>query len=138
MTKLAKKPKVKIPELEAIPTTKDDITCRGCFEGKMKRAQHRRKQHRYEKGESLSTDIMGPLNIPCMPITFKKYFISFNYTSSQYLYTKPLKRRSETAGIIQNDKMQQTFKTTPKWLISDNAGEYISALVEKSLGNMDV
>lgn len=38
----------------------------------MQRVPHRRKQHHYNKGEAISTDTMGPINIPGMQSTFKQ------------------------------------------------------------------
>lgn len=48
--------------------------------------------------------------------------------------------RLETPMVINKflNKMENTFGTKPNWLISDNAGEYTSAVVVDMLGDMDV
>lgn len=91
-------------------------------------------------GEAISTDIMGPLNIPTMSTQFGKYFISFIDAHSRYLYVQPFGRRYETAGIIQTylTKVENAFRRTPQWLISDNVCDYMSTIVEEILGDMEV
>lgn len=60
--RLARNTRVKLPSLNRISTTKKDITYRRCMNGKLRCAPHRRATHNYERGEAVSTDIMGPLN----------------------------------------------------------------------------
>lgn len=44
LTRLARNPKLKIPELDKIATTRHDMTIQLCLEYKLKRAKHNRKQ----------------------------------------------------------------------------------------------
>lgn len=66
LIQLARSPYMKMPQLNSIRITKD-MSCRGCLEGRIKRAPHKRKQHHYDRREAVSPDIMGPLNIDGMP-----------------------------------------------------------------------
>lgn len=139
LTKLARNPHIRIPELDTVTTT-HDMTCRGCFEGKLARAPHRRKAHSYKRGEAVSTDIFGPLTLPGMPPTVKRYFITFVDAYSRYAYVQPIGKRAEAAQLIQEflTRMQKSLGHTPCWLVSDNAGEYMSSVVADILADMDV
>lgn len=77
LTTLARNSKLRIPSLDTLSTTKEDTTCRACFECKMERAPHSKTLHKYTKGEAAITDIKGLFNIPGRPSTFKKYCITF-------------------------------------------------------------
>lgn len=86
LTKLARNPYLNIPSVNQIWTTKTDRTCTEYMKGRLKRAPHKRKEHKYKRDEAVSTDIMGPLRIPGMPQPFQKYFISFTEVSTRYEY----------------------------------------------------
>ena len=68
LTRLARNPHLNIPSLTSISTTRDDITCGPCLATKLRRAPHKRKDHNYTRGQAVSSDILGPLAIPGMPI----------------------------------------------------------------------
>lgn len=140
LTKSARNSKLRIPELEGIKTTHQDLTCRGCYEGKMVRAAHRRKTHDFKIGEAVSSDILGPINIPGIPQHFKRYFLSFIDAASRYAYVQPLAKRSETTDVIKTflDKLQAHTGATPTWMISDNAGEYLAGAVTNMLGEREI
>lgn len=53
LTKLARKPKLYVPEVEQITTTVDDMTCSPCMEYKMRWTPHKRKTHKYERREAV-------------------------------------------------------------------------------------
>lgn len=116
---LARNNRMNIFSLNTVITATYDTTRRGFFEGKMKRPSHRRKEHKYNRGEAISTDIMGPLNIPGMLTNFKRYFISLLELQTRYAYVQPLTSRAETQGIIDTflTKMEQTFRKTTNWII---------------------
>lgn len=83
---------------------------------------------------------MGPLNIPGIPPNFRKYFISFVDTITWYAYVSALGQRSQAASTIQQffDSIEKALGEPPRWLISDNASEYTSAVVTQTLGDMNV
>lgn len=120
---MAKNPYLKHPELKQIKTS-TDMSCRGCWERKLKRATHRRKKHNYETREAVSSDIMGPIHLPGMPGYLQCYFISFIECTTRYAYTHPMKSRAEAPKIITTfiNSMQAQCQRTPRWLITDNAG----------------
>lgn len=95
------------------------------MKGKLARAPHRRKQHSYERGEVFISDIMGPINITGMPQDIVRYFISFVDTATRYAYVATITSRKQAAQMTELflNKIQETTGTTPKWLVSDNAGE---------------
>lgn len=45
LTRLARNKSINVSELNNITTTRNDMTCRGCREGKLRRAPHKRKEH---------------------------------------------------------------------------------------------
>lgn len=71
LTRLARNSKLNIPSPKQLSAKTADKAYRGCLEGKLKRALHKRKEHGYGRGEAVRTYIMGPLNIPGMPAEFK-------------------------------------------------------------------
>lgn len=125
--------------LDQIKSTKN-MSCGGCLEAKLRRAPNKRKTHHYATEEAVSSDIMGPLNVPGMSQNFKRYFISFIELTSRYACTKQLHARSETPTIIRDflNQMQHTCQVKPKWLITGNAGEYTSDVILNMLGEMDI
>lgn len=139
LTLIARNPYVNESSLEGITTTKD-ITCWACLQGKLARSPHRRKQHTYALGEALSTDIMGPLQLPGIPSAVERYFISMIDTQSRYAYVANLTKRSQTGKLLQDflARMARTTGQPQRWLVSDNAGEYMAEVIGSALVDLDI
>lgn len=129
-----------MPELDEISTTKNDVTSKPCLQYKFERTPHKRTKHEYYKGESVSSDIMGTINIDGMPTGFKRYFISFIEVHSHYAYVSGLDKRLDTPTKINRllNNMMKQFGQPPRWFFSDNTGEYTSRFMTKLLGNMEI
>ena len=140
LARLARNPFLTEPSLEAVRSTRHDITCKPFLETKMRRAPHRRTDQHYARGQAIPSDILGPINIPGIPHDQHRYFISFIDMNSRYAYVSPLTVRSETTQLIDSflSKMQKQFGHVPTCFISDNAGEYMSRTVETMLADMDI
>lgn len=83
---------------------------------------------------------MGPLNIPRLPADTESFFISFIDVHSRFSYVAPFDLRSKTAEFVTRfpDRIKEEFGRASTWFISDNAGKYMSDVVTKIIGNMDV
>lgn len=131
LTKLARNHKSRDEGLDKIETTQHDLTCRPCLEFKMKMAPHHRAHHNYLRGGAVCTDILGPVNVPGILAEVERYFISFMHVATRYAYVDPLTTRAETPGLIDQflTNMGARFGRPPDWMISYNAGEYMSKVV---------
>lgn len=116
------------------------MKCLSCFEGKLKRSGQRKKHQDYRRGEAFSSDIFGPININGLPEGVERCFISFIDIYSRFAYVAPLDVRANTPAFLTKllDYITKTFGTSPKRLISDNAVEYMSRVVEQLFGDMDI
>lgn len=111
---------MKIPELTAISWTRHDMKWKACFEGKIKRAGHKCKEHKYKRGEAFSSNIMGPLNIPDLPVVTERYFISFLDVASRYTYVVLLDVQSQTPTFINRflENVKKVFGQAQMWFIA--------------------
>lgn len=71
MKRLSENPNLDIPELNKM-FSNEKMTCRACYEGELSRAPHRKKVHNYERRQELSSDIMGPIQVPGIPQEVEK------------------------------------------------------------------
>lgn len=78
--------------------------------------------------------------MPGLPTEVERCFISFIDVHSRYTYVAQLKVRAKTPVYITKflDNVNNAFWKAPKWFRSDNAGEYISQVVDSILGDMEV
>lgn len=56
----------------------------------------------------------------------------------RYAYVTPTSTKNQTTQLIEQflNNFQIKWRQSPKWFISDNAGEYISKVVTDPLGDM--
>lgn len=83
---LARNSTVNILSLNTTSKSKMDVTCHGCMEGKIQRAPQKRATHSYRRGEAVSADIMGSLNIKEMTVSFQRYLLSLIDLKTRYKY----------------------------------------------------
>lgn len=83
---------------------------------------------------------MGQINIKGMKSKFQRYFISFIELTTRYAYTQPIQSRAEAPKIISKflDTMQDQCQRKPRWLITDNAGEYTSTKIAEILKERNI
>lgn len=97
LTQPARNRYIYIPELDRMSAND-----RACYEDKLSRAPHRRGTHTYKRGHAISSEIMGPLQIPGMPTAVERYFISFIDMATRYSYVAPIASRAQASTMIQD------------------------------------
>lgn len=109
------------------------LKCTGCIEGKTTTSPHPRTQHLYNKGQSLPSDVCGP--IKPTSCTNKNYFITLIDTATRYAWIHFLNNRSQVPNTITNaiQYVANQMGHYPKLLTTDNAKEYLSKYVQNYL-----
>lgn len=118
----------KHPDASKLSTAK--LTCSSCFTGKMHRAPHRRVEHKCDRGDILSTDVVGPLDH--IGINGERYFVTFTDLASRYTFVVCVQRKSAVLDAITH-AIKYTADATgrpPRIIHSDNAKEYLSQAVQ--------
>ena len=109
------------------------ITCSGCINGKTTTRPHRRTTHNSVKGESLSSDVCGPIK----PTSTHNanYFLTLIDTATRYIWVYCLHNRSQVPQTI-IDAIEHTatqVQKYPRLLVTDNAKEYLAKDVQEQL-----
>ena len=103
------------------------ITCTSCAKAKLHPARHSRKQHRYNTGEALSSDVCGPFPTPSRQ--GNQYFMTVVDTNSRYLIITLLQKRDQASDHLDNilSHLNKGPYPNPSTIHTDNAKEYLES-----------
>ena len=109
--------------------SKDQIGfCEPCAEGKQQHTKFPRdiSTRADNKLDLVHTDVCGKMDVPSL--SKKEYFISFIDDKSRYVWTYPIRKKSEAfeTFLKWKAKTERSSERKLKTLRSDNGGEYIS------------
>lgn len=111
------------------PPTPVQLTCSGFHMGKMSRQPHRRKQHNYDVGEVIFTDVCGPMRTKGN--LGKLYLLTFTDIASRYSFLFPITGRSQVVEWISRAVLY-AHSQTGRWPRFIHA-EYVSKVVEYTM-----
>lgn len=88
----------------------------------------------------VSTYIIGLPTFLGLPGNIERYFISLIDTRKRYACAALLKSRKETTKAIQKylEEVRNATGRTPRWIVSDNAGEWMSAVIQDTRKELDI
>lgn len=103
------------------------MDCGPCRNAKMKSAPHHPKDHSYQPGEAISSDVAGPMNFRGQRLE-NAYFVTCIDAASRYAICIPIVDRTKVVPFIEASITQfmSTFNSPPKIFVSDDAKEYVS------------
>ena len=109
------------------------ITCSGCIDGKTTTRPHRRTTHNTRRGNSLSSDVCGPIK----PISTHNanYFLTVIDTATRYIWVYCLTNRAQVPTTIINaiEHIAAQNEQYLRLLVTDNAKEYLAKKVQEEL-----
>ena len=109
--------------------------CEPCAEGKQQHTKFPRNEstRAENKLDLVHTDVCGKMDVPSL--SNKEYFISFIDDKSRYVWTYPMRKKSEAyeTFLKWKAKVERSSERKLKTLRSDNSGEYISNEFEEYL-----
>ena len=109
------------------------MTCSGCIDGKTAKRPHRRTTHDTIRGDSLSSDVCGPIK----PTSTHNanYFLTVIDTKTRYIWVHCINNRAQVPHTIINaiDQVATENGQQPSLLVTDNAKEYLAKQVQYKL-----
>ena len=114
------------------------MTCTGCIHGKTATRPHKRTVHKANIGESLSSDVCGPIHPTSKHDS--RYFLTVIDMHTRYIWVFCLNNRVQVPHtIIQAiDRIATENGEQPRLLVTDNAKEYLSKQVQQQLAHRGV
>jgi len=127
--------KEKVIDFDYDHKIKDFDKCEPCIKGKINRLPFHKKEKDESKEilELIHSDVCGKLEKKSLGGA--EYFISFTDDKSRYVWTYPMKNKSDAFGIFKKFKyaVEKEFGHYIKTLRTDNGGEYCSTEFETFL-----